>query len=130
MPGFPNKRLFYFIGLLGIIMVYCSYYMLFMYNYSYDISIKDRHIIKFGTILLVYGIGTWALKKYVAGWMMKIWHFCYILALTLLLLIGIWDWIFWIDSIQVRNIANSLHEILISPILYIAMGIINSRLAK
>jgi hypothetical protein len=62
--------------------------------------------------------------------MMKIWHFCYILALTLLLLIGIWDWIFWIDSIQVRNIANSLHEILISPILYIAMGIINSRLAK
>lgn len=130
MPGFPNKRQFYFIGLWGIIIIYCAYSLLFLYGYSYDISVKSKHIIKFGTIVLVYAIGVFALKNYVARWMLMIWHLFYIFVLSLLLLIGIWDWIHWIESAQIHNMANSLHEILISPVLYIGMGILNRRLAK
>jgi hypothetical protein len=130
MPGSLNKRTYYFLGLLGIIVIYSSYSLLFLYNYSYDISVRAKHIIKFGTIFLVYGIGVLALRNYVAGWMLKIWHFCYIFLLSLLLLIGVWDWVSWIDSVPVHNIANSLDEILISPVLYISLGIINSRLTR
>lgn len=130
MKNLLNKRQFYFLGLAGIVIIYCSYSLVFLYGYSDYITVWAKHVVKFGTILLVYAIGTYALKNYVEEWMLKIWHFCYIVIMFLLLFIGFWDLISWIESVQVHNIANSLDEILISPILYIAMGIINSRLAK
>lgn len=130
MKNLLNKRQFYFLGLAGIVIIYCSYSLVFLYGYSDYITVWAKHVVKFGTILLVYAIGTYALKNYVEGWMLKIWHFCYIVIMFFLLFIGFWDLISWIESVQVHNIANSLDEILISPILYIAMGIINSRLAK
>ena len=119
------------IGLLAITLLYILY-NLFLVDVDYYQSIprKIRHINKFGSILLVYGIGTWTLKKNTIGWMMLIWHFVYAVTAIALILIGLYDWRFGISSIQLRNIASSLHEFLISPILFVGMGILNSRLLK
>ena len=119
------------IGLLAITLIYILY-NLFLVDVDYYQSIprKIRHINKFGSILLVYGIGTWTLKKNTIGWMMLIWHFVYAVTAIALILIGLYDWRFGISSIQLRNIASSLHEFLISPILFVGMGILNSRLLK
>lgn len=131
MPVFRNKQTFFIIGLLAITAVYFLYNV-FLVDVDYYLAIprKWRHVNKFGSILIVYGIGTWALKKYTVSWMMQIWHLVYVVILCILLLIGFYDWSIGIISFKIRNIASSLHELLISPVFYVVMGIINSRIPK
>jgi hypothetical protein len=129
MASLSNKRLFFLIGLLAITLIYFLY-NIFLVDVDYYQSIprKIRHINKFGSILLVYGVGTWTLKKYTIHWMMQIWHVVYAVTVIALIFIGLYDWRFGVISIQLRNIASALHEFLISPILFVGMGILNSRL--
>jgi len=126
-----NKTLFFFSGLFAIFLVY-SLYKIYWVDISYYSSIprKIRHTARFGSVLLVYSIGSFALKKYTVEWMMTIWHLLHIIIISLLVLIGLYDWTFGMTSVSVRNIAASFHEFLISPALYVAMGIIHSRWIK
>jgi hypothetical protein len=129
MPGLSNKRLFFLIGLLAITLIYFLYNVFLVdVDYYRSIPSKIRHINKFGSILLVYWVGIWTLKKYTILWMMQIWHGVYAVTVVALIFIGLYDWRFGMISIPVRNIASALHEFLISPILYVGMGILNSRL--
>lgn len=124
------KQLFFWSGLLAIIIVY-SVYNIFLVDASYYFFIPRiiRHISGLVCVLIVYGIGTYALKKYTVGWMMQIWHLLHVFLILLLLLISILAWGWAPLPYQLHNIASALHEFLISPVLYVAMGIINSRLA-
>jgi len=129
MPGLSNKRLFFLIGLLAITLIYFLYNVFLVdVDYYRSIPSKIRHINKFGSILLVYWVGIWTLKKYTILWMMQIWHGVYAVTVVILIFIGLYDWRFGMISIPVRNIASALHEFLISPILFVGMGILNSRL--
>jgi len=62
--------------------------------------------------------------------MMYIWHLLHIVIITTLLLIGIYDWSFGEISVQFRNVAGTLFEFLISPVIYIAVGILTSKFGK
>ena len=128
MPKQHNKRIYLIGGFLAIFLIY-SLYNIFLLdvNYYNEIPRKIRHLNKFIVILLVYGIGTYTLKKYTANWMMQVWHLLYIIVIAFLLLIGAYDWIFGIISDQLRNIASTFLEFLISPIFYAAMAILNNR---
>jgi hypothetical protein len=59
--------------------------------------------------------------------MMRVWHGFYILILCLLLCLGVYDWTIARAPLSVREIADSLQEFLVSPVLYVALGIFNRR---
>jgi len=124
-----NKRNYLIIGFLAIVIVY-SLYNLYLVDVNYydQIPRKLRHIARLVSILIVYGIGFYTLRQYMQPWVVSLWNIIYLFAATLLILIGIYDWSTGGAASQVRNIANTLHEFLISPVLYIALYIIHDRL--
>lgn len=77
---------------------------------------------------MVYLMGTYHLGKQKNNWMLCLWHLVHISLLSTITCIGIYDWIFGMVSYHVKEIAASMQEFLISPMLYIAMGILNQRL--
>jgi hypothetical protein len=129
MPG--KKRNYVILGLVAIILVYTLYYMLFVYvSYFNDIPRKVRHISRLISIIIVYGIGYCAFKKYDVKWIRSIWNFVYFTVVIMLILIGIYDWSFGPASAQTRNVAKTMHELLISPVLYAGILIINRIIVK
>jgi len=48
----------------------------------------------------------------------------------MLILIGIYDWTLGPASASIRNVAKTMHELLISPILYAGILIINRVVVK
>jgi len=125
MQRLTNRQI-YWAGFIVIGVVY-SLYNLYLVDVTYysSISIKLRHVLKFMLILIIYGTGTLALKQYIPSWMMQLWHLIHIGIIILLLLIGIYDWSFGKIPISFRNIADTLFEFLISPLIYIAVGILS-----
>jgi hypothetical protein len=126
-----NKLAWYWGGFIIIVIIY-SLYNLYLVDVNYYNSIprKIRHISKFASILTIYLVGTFALKKYTAEWMMYVWHLLHIVIIAILVLMGIYDWIFGELSNQFRNIANTLFEFLISPVIYIGIGILNNKFGR
>jgi len=125
-----NRKAIFFIGLFSIVIVYSLYNIYFDLTSVPGIPGKWKHVNKLFFVLIVYTIGTIALKKYTVVWMMQIWHLVHIVFISLLLLIGAYDWYNGSITDQLRNIANSVHEFLISPVIYVSMGIIQARLLK
>ena len=118
-------------GLIIILVVYSLYYLLFADRaFTYDIPRKLRHIIKFGTTLLVYFVGTHHLGKMTDKWMSTVWHFIHISLLCVITGIGLYDWTFGMVGTKTKEMAATFQEFLISPVLYVAMGILNKRLRK
>jgi hypothetical protein len=44
--------------------------------------------------------------------------------------VGVYDWTFGMVSPQVKDMTVTMQEFLISPVLYVGMGIINNRMNK
>jgi hypothetical protein len=125
MQKLTNRQI-YWAGFIVIVVVY-SLYNLYLADVTYyrSISIKLRHVLKFLLILVIYGTGTFALKRYTPLWMMQLWHLIHIVIIVLLLMIGVYDWGVGKIPISFRNIADTLFEFLISPLIYIAVGILS-----
>jgi hypothetical protein len=131
MTGPANKRNYLIGGFIGIVLLY-SLYNIYLVDVDYynQIPRKVRHIARFISILAVYGIGFYSLKKYMDTWVINLWNAIYIIFTILLILIGLYDWSTGGASNQLRNIANTLHEFLISPVLFIALYIIHDKLLR
>jgi hypothetical protein len=118
-------------GLIIIVIVYSLFYLLFADRaFTYEIHRKVRHVIKFGTTILVYFVGTYHLGKLNDKWMSTVWHFIHISLLCIITSIGLYDWIFGMVGTKTKELAATFQEFLISPVLYVAMGILNNRLGK
>jgi len=129
MSKLKPKYIFIF-GLVAICIMYSLYRVYFDITYVPDIPGKVKHANKFLFVLIVYGIGTLTLRRYMVAWMMLIWHLIHIIFISSLLLIGFYDWLHGDITEQIRNVANSVFEFLISPVLYVSMGIVQFRLFK
>lgn len=126
-----KKRNYVILGLIAIIIVYTLYYMLFVYvSYFNEIPRKLRHISRLISIIIVYGIGYYAFKSYGVKWICSIWNFVYLTVVIILILIGMYDWTLGPASASIRNVAKTMHELLISPILYAGILIINRVVVK
>ena len=124
-----KERNKYLQGFFCILLIYSAYYLLFADRAdTVLIPRKWRHVIKFLSTFTVYLIGTYHLGKQREKWMQHLWHLIHISLLGTISAIGIYDWVFGMVSYSVKEIAASIQEFLISPMLYIAMGIINRRL--
>jgi hypothetical protein len=126
MQRSDNRRLFFFLGLLAMAILYSVYNLYLLDERFFEItSRRTRHLVKFGSVLVAYTIGLLAFRKYCPPWLMQLWTMIYAAGLLLLVLCGIYDE--WISSfsLPVRNLVITLHECLISPIPYVIVGIIN-----
>ncbi len=125
-----NKVRFAF-GLIFIIIIYSCYYLLFYENENLDfLSRKSSHLIKFGTTIIVYLVGTFHLGKLDDIWMSYLWHFIHVSGLCIITSIGLYDWFIGEVLLRVKLFAGSIQEMLISPVLYVGMGLLNKTLNR
>jgi hypothetical protein len=130
IAGGRRKGVFFWGGLIAILLLFCLYYVFFLYGVSMEMPIRGRHVIKFLFIVLVYASGAICLRKFAPSWMIRVWHGVYLLILLLLILLGVYDWTIARAPVPVREIADTLQEFLVSPILYVAMRIISERVYR
>jgi len=130
MAGQREGRKFFLIGLTVIVLLYILYYLVFVYDVFLIVPMRVRQLIKFGFIVLIYGTGVWALRRDTARWIMKIWHLLYGCTFMFLILLGVFDWWLARTSMGVREVAGNLHEFLISPVLYIVIGLLRRRMPQ
>ena len=127
---YKSNRLRFIFGLIFIIILYSAYYLFFVDNVFYEIPRKARHLGSFLTTIIVYFIGTFHLGKLTDTWMSTIWHFVHITGLVILTSLGGYDWLISEISLSLRSFAQSVQETLISPVLYVGMGLLNKTLNK
>lgn len=125
---YKTERHRFIIGLIIIVVIYSAYYIYFADSEdAMLIPRKIRHIIKFGTTILVYSVGSLHLGKLHQKWMAMLWHFVHISLLVTITSIGLYDWTFGMVTVATKQMAQSMQEFLISPVLYVGMGILNKR---
>jgi hypothetical protein len=122
-----NKRILFFAGLLLVVILYSLYNLFFLDLWFYDATSRAmRHVVKFGSILIVYVAGVFVFRRYTPSWPLSIWHLLYAGCTIVLVAIGLYDG--WLGVTQsVRSFAVTLHEFLISPAPYVVVGILNKR---
>lgn len=119
------------LGLLQLMVIYTAMY-LFFYEAPYlaDIPRKLRHLIKFSSLIGVYLLGTYHLRFEQQRWMGAVWHIVHISGISFVLSVGAFDWLVHPTSQAVRLLAHQINEFLISPVLFVAMGLLEKYLKK
>lgn len=113
-------------GLIFICIIYSCYQIFFKENNDIGlIPRKLRDIIRFSVTVGIYFVGTFHLGKLKDTWMSSIWHIVHISGLCIITTIGLYYWVFTDMAKSVIHFANSIQHILISPILYISLGLLN-----
>ncbi|NCP06232.1 MAG: hypothetical protein GW839_13965 [Flavobacteriales bacterium] len=130
MNLYKSDRVRFISGLIFILIIYSTYYVYFLENSSLVIPSKIRHVIKFIATIAVYLVGTFHLGQLKDKWMSLIWHLVHVSGLFIITFLGLFDWFISEISLNLRLFANSIQEILISPLLYLAMGLINTTFKK
>jgi hypothetical protein len=128
----PSKsRWFFVLGLLAIAILYSAYDLYILDPEVFDsMSRSVRHGFKFGTVIIAYGIGVFAFRRFSPDWVMQLWHLLYGVGLGILIVLGLYDAIFSTLSMPLRKVISTFHEFLISPIPYVIVGILNSALKR
>ncbi len=130
MNPYKSDKFRFISGFILIILIYSVYYIYFSDNKDLILPTKTKHVIKFSTTIAVYFIGTFHLGKLKDTWMSLIWHLIHISGLLIITSLGLFDWFIAEINISLRLFANSIQELLISPLLYFAMGLLNKSLKK
>lgn len=118
-------------GLMQLIAVYTAVYLLFFESPDIlEIPRKLRHLILMGSLLGVYALGTYHLQFSKHSWMGALWHLVHVTGISILLLTGLFDWLIRPLSYPMRMMMRQVHEFLISPVLYVVMGLLAKYLPR
>ncbi len=131
MNLYKSDKIRFIAGLVFIIIIYSWYYIYIAENeYIASLPRKLKHVISFLSTITVYFVGTFHLGKLKDTWMSSLWHLIHISGLCIITLIGLYDWFIMETALNVKIFARGIQEILISPVLYVAMGLLNRSLKK
>ena len=131
MTLYKSDKVRFIFGLIIIVLIYSLYYLYFVeHKNTLLISRKIKHFITFSSTITVYFVGTFHLGKLKDTWMSTLWHIIHISGLFIIISLGLFDWFIGEISLNLRQFALSIQEILISPVLYFAMGLLNKSLKK
>ena len=126
---YKSDKFRFVIGLILIIVIYSAYYLLFVdYDSAFNISRRIKHIASFATTIVIYFVGTFHLGKLADSWMSSLWHMVHISGLIILTSLGLYDFLFAEISLSLKSFARSIQELLVSPVLYAGMGLLNTTL--
>ncbi|MFD2724906.1 hypothetical protein [Hyunsoonleella rubra] len=131
MNLYPSDKVRFISGLIIILIIYTFHYVYLAENPDM-ISVPKYilHLARFAVTMAVYFVGTFHLGKLKDTWMSTIWHMVHISGLCIIAGLGGFNWLISDISIYLKDFTNSVQEILISPVLYLAMGILNRTLNK
>ena len=132
MKLYKSDKVRFISGFIIIILIYSVYYIYFLENKNtLPISRKRKHLIMFSAVIAVYFVGTMHLGKLKDSWVSSIWHFVHISGISIIISLGLIDW-FLINgiSLNLRKFASSVQEFLISPMLYVLLGLLYKALNK
>jgi len=113
--------------LVGIIALFCVYYLSFIYDLSRRLELDVMHFVKLMFILAAYFIGVFGLRKNMERGMVRLWDLLYAVSVSLLVLLAGVEYLFGRTPPVVWEIADNIQEVLISPILYVAFSLISYR---
>ena len=133
MKLYKSDKLRFIMGLVIIFILYSCYYIFIAeHRDTAMLPRKMRHFISLLFTVAVYFAGTLHLGKLKAIWMSKFWHMVHISGLCIITGIGLFDWLFLEGNTipRLSIFARSIQEILISPLMYLAMGLLNNLLTK
>lgn len=133
MKLYKSDKVRFVVGLIIIFIIYSCYYIFIADNKdSAQIPRKLRHAISLGITIAVYVVGTIHLGKLKVTWMATLWHIVHIAGLCIITAIGIYDWIFLTGkpNLGLSMFARSIQELLISPVLYVGMGLLHNAFSK
>lgn len=130
MNLYKSDKVRFISGLIFILVIYTAYYVYFLENSNLILPNKIRYVIKFSATIAVYFVGTYHLGKLKDTWMSLLWHIIHISGLCIITSLGLFDWFISDISLNLKLFAGSIQEILISPLLYMSMGLINQRFKK
>lgn len=131
MKLYKSDKIRFISGLILIILIYSIFYIYFSDNKNtLLVPRKVKHVITFLFTIAVYFIGTSHLGKLKDTWMSSIWHLVHISGLFIITSLGLFDWFISDISISLKLFALTIQETLISPVLYVAMGLLNRSLNK
>ena len=132
MNLYKSDKVRFIFGLIFIIVIYSWYYLFFMgEDGRWRLLPKlTFHITRFLVTIAVYFVGTFHLGKLNDKWMSSLWHLIHISGLFIITSLGLFDWFIFEISRSLKQFAHTIQEILISPVLYVAMGLLNNSLKK
>lgn len=124
LKNFSTSR--FWIGLFAILIIYSIYYLLLAENKQATIMIPYgiRHLLKMGVVFAVYFTGTFFLGQLPQKWLIQLWHLIHISLISLLILLWMWHFSISLLPLNLRRLGFSIHEFLISPLLYLATGLL------
>ena|SRR5690606_1510932 len=131
MKLYRSDKTRFLAGLILIVIFYSLYYIYFVENqYFINTSKLILHTIRFSITILIYFIGTIHLGKLKDSWMSTLWHLIHISGLTIMTSLGLISWFIIDIGFDLKQVAYTIQELLISPVLYVAMGLLNKSLNK
>jgi hypothetical protein len=123
LKSFSTRR--FWIGLFAILFIYSVYYLLLAENKQALILPSFlRHFLKIGVVFAVYFTGTFFLGKLPQKWLLQLWHLIHISLISLLIILWVWHFSISLLPLNLRRLGYSIHEFLISPLLYLATGLL------
>jgi hypothetical protein len=118
-------------GLVVILIIYSAFYLLMADNReAFDIPIMGRHFIKIAIVFMIYFTGTFFLGKLPQKWLGQVWHIVHISLISLLMILWLWHFLISPLPHNLRVLGYSLHEFLISPLLYLATGLLGNLIPR
>ena len=114
----------FIIGLTAIVLLYCVYYLFFVYGLFIAMALRPRHFIKLVFVVLVYGTGFLALRRGGIVWTTKVWHLLYGVTISIMVGMALYDWGVGRLSASSRSIADDLQDFLVSPLPYICIELL------
>ena len=131
MTLYKSDKIRFISGLVLIIIIYSIHAIFMREDPNFESISKIKvHFIRFAITMIVYFVGTMHLGKLKDNWMSSIWHLVHISGLCIMASLGLYNWLINKLSTDFVLFANSIQEILISPVLYFAMGLLNKTLNK
>ena len=131
MQRYPKRKIYYFGGLLAIVLVYSFYYIYILDPLFIATSAQmTRRILRVVSFFLVYGIGLAAIRQGgLPHWLVRTWHILYGTGLLIVVVCGLCAGWLPTYSQSFLDLTFTFLEFLISPVLYVIVGIID-RIAR
>jgi len=114
----------YWIGLAVISACYAVFYVYFLYSAFYTMGAREMRVIKFVFVALTFFAGWVGLSKGTVRWAARFWVILFGSLVLLLVALGLYENYFARLPKELRVVLDDLVEFLVSPALYVALGIL------
>jgi hypothetical protein len=114
----------YWIGLAVIAVSYAIFYVYFRYSAFYTMPARQIRVVKFIFVALTFAAGWLGLRKGAVEWAARFWALIFGSLVLLLVLLGLYENYFARLPKESRVLLEDLVEFLVSPALYVVLGIL------